>query len=147
MDNGDSTKRERWFDAIRSRYAESPTHRLFGFSLTEVELRTVTITIEATPETRNLYGGLHGGVVNTVIDSALLQSVRTEVGPDDHLTTVELKVNFLRPATGNVFACSGHALRVGGSVGVAEAKLRSKDGDLLAAGLGTIHIRRESPPR
>lgn len=131
-----------WFDSMRERYGESPIHQLFGFVLQTVGPGEATVALTPPPETRNLYGGVHGGILNSAIDSAVLQAVRSQVDPEAHLTTVELKVNFLQPAMGDTFTCAGQALRVGRSVGVAEAKLRDQAGALLAVGLGTIHIRR-----
>lgn len=142
---GRSTEDDRrWFDAMQEAYGSSPIHRLFGLSLEVVNPGEVTIGVTPPQETRNLYGGVHGGTLSTVIDSAVLQAVRTQVRPGDHLTTVELKLNFLRPALGESFTCSGRALRVGRGLGVAEAKLRDHEGTLVVAGLGTIHIRRDA---
>lgn len=133
----------RWFDRMRTTYGESPTHRLLGLEFLDVAPGHVTIGLTSLPDTRNAFGGVHGGVLNTAIDSALLQAVRTNVSPGDRLTTIELKVNFMRPAIADRFTCTGTALRVGGSLGVAEAKLYDGDGSLVAAGMGTIHIKRE----
>jgi len=133
-----------WFNQMRQRYQASPLHGLFGLELIEIALGSVTVVLKSSPGIQNSMGGVHGGVLSSVIDSALLQSVRSETGPDDQLTTVELKVNFLRPAQGFTFECHGEALRVGRTLGVSSARLVDEQGRIVAAGLGTISIKRPS---
>ena len=136
--------RSAWYERMREKYRESPVHALMGLELRDIEHGAVTVALHSKGELRNAMGVMHGGAISTAVDSALLQSVRSTLGEGDGITTVELKVNFLAPAAGTTFTCRGTALRVGKSVGVAEAKLFNDKGGVVAAGLGTLAIRRQA---
>lgn len=131
-----------WFEQMYALYEESPVHCFFGLSLASLAAGMAVVAFEPRPEHRNAMGAIHGGILATILDSALLQSVRTLVGPDDRPSTLELKINYVAPAVEAPFSCRGRALRVGGTVGVAEAVLTDAADDVVAASLGTIHIRR-----
>lgn len=131
-----------WFDEMRRLYGASPIHEHLKMTLDEVGEGTVRVGLDTKPEFVNAHGTVHGGMLTTGLDSAILQAVRTRCGPDDKLTTVELKVNFLEPAASPRIAFTGRAVRVGGSLGVAMAEAVSDDGRHVATAIGTIAIRR-----
>lgn len=135
---------EEWFHEMRQRYLQSPIHDLLGLELSEIDSGSVTIILKALPTGRNAMGSVHGGVLTSTIDSALLQSVRTRTGPGDRLTTLELKVNFMRPANGSEFRCHGRTLHVGRTMGVSTAQIEDEEGRIVAAGQGSIFIKRPS---
>ena len=92
-------------------------------------------------------GDLHGGVAATLIDTAGGLALRTAM--DDafgaRIATINLNVNYLRPATGDLSA-TAEVVRVGGSVGVSEVTVESttSDGETteVATGQGAYRIFR-----
>ena len=98
----------------------------------------------APPEER---ADLHGGIAATLIDTAGGLSLRTKL--DDpfgaRIATINLNVNYLRPATGDLSATST-VVRVGGSVGVSQIIVESTtpDGETreVATGQGAYRIFR-----
>ncbi|SEH13242.1 uncharacterized domain 1-containing protein [Natronorubrum sediminis] len=97
------------------------------------------------PETER--ADLHGGVAATLIDTAGGLVLRTEVDEpfDISVATINLNVNYLRPATGDLSA-TADVIRVGGSVGVSEITVESTtpDGETkeVATGQGAYRIFR-----
>ncbi len=90
----------------------------------------------------NPIGSVHGGFAATLLDSALGCSVHTTLKPGFGYTTVELKVNYVRPlklSTGRVTA-EGKVIHVGGRIATAEARLIDADGKLYAHGTTTCLI-------
>ena len=76
-------------------------------------------------------------------------AVHTELPAGVGYTTVELKVNFLRPittATGRLL-CEGRAIHVGGRIATAEARLTDKSGKLYGHATTTCMIFREGSGR
>ena len=49
---------------------------------------------------QNPLGTVHGGIITTLLDSAMGCAVHTTLPPGGMYTTLELKVNFLRPSFG-----------------------------------------------
>jgi uncharacterized protein (TIGR00369 family) len=82
----------------------------------------------------NPIGGVHGGVISTLVDSALGCAVHTQLAAGTGYTTLELKVNFVRPVTigTGVIRCEGTVLSLGRRAATAEAKVTSADGKLVA---------------
>ncbi|WP_226482595.1 PaaI family thioesterase [Natrinema amylolyticum] len=98
----------------------------------------------AAPDER---GDLHGGVAATLIDTVGGLSLRTAM--DDpfgtRIATINLNVNYLRPATSDLVA-TADVIRVGGSVGVSEITVESTthDGETkpVAIGQGAYRVFR-----
>ena len=71
---------------------------------------------------RQQHGFVHGGVVATLADHTAGGAARSVSGSGDVLT-LEFKINFLRPALGNVLRCRATVLRAGKNSIVAEASV------------------------
>lgn len=125
-------------------YPPPPIAGTLGYILTEVgEGRTV---FRGWPkyDYLNPMGTVHGGWAATIMDSALAASVHTTCGKGEASTTVEFKVNLLRPIvpeTGEV-VCEGRVVHRGRNLAVSEATLRGPDGKVLAFGTETCSILR-----
>jgi uncharacterized protein (TIGR00369 family) len=131
-----------WFERMYELYDTSPVHELFGMKLEALAPGEATVLFTPRPELINASGVVHGGILATIVDSAILQAVRTLIGPDDRPTTLELKLNYVAPGIGESFRCVGKVVRVGGTVGVANAQLVNDAGEPVVAALGTIFIKR-----
>jgi uncharacterized protein (TIGR00369 family) len=87
----------------------------------------------------NPLGTVHGGYAATLLDSCMGCSVQTLLDVGEGFTTLELKVNFIRPLLpdmGEVRAI-GTAIHRGSRTAVAEGRLEGPDGRLLAYGSTT----------
>jgi uncharacterized protein (TIGR00369 family) len=69
---------------------------------------------------RQQHGFVHGGVIATMADHTAGGAARSVSGEKDVLT-VEFKINYLRPATGDRLHCTATVLRAGKTMIVAEA--------------------------
>jgi uncharacterized protein (TIGR00369 family) len=97
--------------------AQPPIAATLGFRLSEVAPGLAVFTM--TPELRhyNPIGTVHGGVASTLLDSCMSCAVQTHLAKGQGYTTLELKVNLVRPitaATGPIRA-EGRSLHVGGA--------------------------------
>lgn len=103
-----------------------------GYSLLEVELSR-----------RHLqpFGVVHGGVFASVIDAASFWALYYDIEDERAgVTTVELKLNYLAPAVGGRLVARGRQVKVGKTLGYAEAEVTDADGRLLAHGSSTVII-------
>jgi uncharacterized protein (TIGR00369 family) len=110
-----------------------------------VEVGEGRATFEGTPGEQhyNPIGVVHGGYLATLLDSAMGCAVETLQSKDTGYTTLELKVNFVRPLTmdtGRVLA-EGIVVHAGSRVATAEGRVFSAaTGKLLAHGTSTLLI-------
>ena len=82
----------------------------------------------------------------TLLDSALGCAVQSTLPAGTSYTTLELKVNYLRPVTtktGTIYA-EGKIIYVGGRIATAEGRLTDAEGKLYAHGTTTCIIMRPS---
>lgn len=90
----------------------------------------------------NPMGTVHGGWYGTLLDSAMACAVMTEVPAGATYTTLEYKVNIIRPIPlGTEVECIGTTQHAGRSTGVAVGEIRgTQDGKLYATGSTTCII-------
>jgi uncharacterized protein (TIGR00369 family) len=125
-----------------------PIAVLMGMWITEVSEGRVVFAAEPAEYHYNPLGTVHGGVMATLLDSALGCVVQSMLPAGISYTTVELKVNYLRPITvktGTVY-CEGKIIYVGGRIATAEGRLTDAEGKLYAHGTTTCLILRPSSP-
>ena len=125
-----------------------PFAALLGIWITEVSEGRVVFAAEPSEYHYNPLGTVHGGVIATLLDSALGCAVQSMLPAGTSYTTLELKVNYLRPITtktGTVY-CEGKIIHVGGRIATAEGRLTDAVGKLYAHGTTTCIILRPSSP-
>jgi len=93
-------------------------------------------------------GILHGGVISATFDvvggmAAMVTAVLRESSVEESIqrlrpaSTVDLRVDYLRPGAGRRFTARGFTLRAGSRVAVTRMELHNEHGDLIAVGTGT----------
>ncbi|MEV4258306.1 PaaI family thioesterase [Spirillospora sp. NPDC049652] len=97
-----------------------------------------------TPDAKfgNPLGTVHGGVLSTLLDSAMSCAVHTTLPEGAGYTTLELKVNFVRAVRtdGGRLTCEGTTVHVGRRVATAEGRITDADGRLVAHGTTTCMV-------
>ncbi len=122
-----------------------PFNRVLGLRVREVASGLAVLEIPFRPE---LIGdrerpALHGGVVSALADTCGGAAVWTTVGPQDRVSTIDLRVDYLRPGRAETLVATGRVLRVGNRVGVVNIVL-THDGDVepIAEAKGVYAIKR-----
>lgn len=113
-----------------------------NFGLVEVEEGRAVF--KGVPGARhfNPLGSVHGGWAATVLDSALGCCIHTLLGKGEGYSTVEMKINYLRPISDKtgVVTCEGKVVNKGRTLAVSEARMVDEKGKLLAIGTETCAI-------
>jgi len=123
-----------------------PIAALIGMALVEVSEGRAVFSAEPAEYHYNPLGTVHGGIAATLLDSAMGCAVQSLLPADTGYTTLEIKVNYLRPitsATGTV-TCEGTIIHLGGRIATAEARLTDATGKLYAHGTTTCLLLRPS---
>ena len=82
---------------LRGELPGAPVARLIGFRPTLIEHGKAIFELEAGPQHANPMGTLHGGVLCDVADAAMGVAYASTLADDESFTTLELKINFVRP--------------------------------------------------
>lgn len=104
----------------------------------------VAVSVEPAEYHYNPIGTVHGGLVTTLLDTATGIAVHTTLPVGVGFTTVELKVNFIRPITRDTgrIRCEGEVVHAGRRVAVAEGRVVDAAGKLYAYGTATCLVLR-----
>ena len=85
------------------------------------------------------HGILHGGVVATLLDTAMGRAVSTLCRDGQSCVTAQLNVNFIRPSwNGETLTITGEVQHSGRQTSVARGEIRTDAGALVATGTGTF---------
>lgn len=120
-----------------------PITATMGFRGGTAEAGKATFLGVAGEHMYNPIGVVHGGYAMTLLDSAMGCAIHTTMAVGEAYTTLETKVNFVRPITletGPVI-CEGVVIHRGGKVATAEGRLTAeRSGKLLAHGTTTCLV-------
>jgi uncharacterized protein (TIGR00369 family) len=130
---------------MRGELPAPPMAALMGFGFVEVDEGRVVFDCVPAEYHYNPIGAVHGGFACTLFDSAMGCAVHTQLPAGAGYTTIELKVNLLRPITVETgrLLCEGETIHVGGRIATAEARLRDESGRLYGHATTTCMIFRE----
>ena len=127
---------------ISGEYAQLPIGEHLGFRIAAAEPGMVTLKGLPDERSYNLLKSVHGGWTAAILDTAMALSNLTLLGNDVTFTTIDIRINYLRPITvqtGEVTA-TGSVLQSGRKIAYVEAKLVDAVGKLLAHGTGSLLI-------
>jgi uncharacterized protein (TIGR00369 family) len=110
--------------------------------LRELELIDGTSTIELPIkyEITQRRGTVHGGVLASMVDAAVGAAIRSLLSNDQSAATVEMKLNYIRPASGTKLIGRGKVINKGKTIAIGEAEVLNDQGKIVAAGMATYMI-------
>ena len=114
-----------------------PIAELLGFTLTSAGSGRATVQFEAQERHWNPMGTLHGGVLCDIADAAMGIAYSTTLAPEETFTTVELKINFLRPVWKAKLRAEAKIIHGGKVIGLVECDIFDEKGRLVARASST----------
>jgi len=139
------TPRNPAFEAVvRESFARQTFMLHLGAELGEIAPGLCTVQLKARKELTQQNGFLHGGVVATLADVAGGYAAFTlfEAGAD--ILTVEIKINYLAPASGEALIARGEVIKSGRTLTIVRGEVFAVDAGvetLCAAGQGSLLTR------
>lgn len=119
---------------VDGRLPHPPIMDTLGFTDFRPERGRVVVEMPAAEFHYNPLGGVHGGVIATLLDTAAACAVHSTLAVGEAYTSLDLSVKFLRPVTvdSGVLRCEGSVVQRGRRTALAEAKLYDDSGRLVA---------------
>ncbi len=129
-----------------------PFNKVLGIKVDSMSSESVSASLQMREELLGHYARrmLHGGVISSIIDItgglSAVMSIKEDTADDnpktrremaDRVSTIDLRVDFLRPATGERFVAKAYPLRTGKRIAVIRTELRNDQENLVAAGTST----------
>lgn len=124
------------------RLPRPPMAALFGYAITEVADGEVRFEMTPDESMYNPIGAIHGGVVCTLLDTVIGCAFHTTLPAGVGYTSIELKVNYLRPiqADGGPLTGHGWVTKRGRRVGFGEGDVRDAEGKVVATASGSLLV-------
>ena len=133
------------YQVMRGELAPPPVATLVGFELVDVEPGRAVIALEAGPQHANPMGTVHGGILCDVADAAMGIAYASSLDDGESFTTLELKINFLRPFRNGTLTATARVVKAGRTIGLAECDVTDATGRLVARAMSTcMTLRGES---
>lgn len=129
-DTGDAT----------DRFSDAPISRLVGFRVEPGEAGEATVWIDCGGSHHNPMGRVHGGLIAALADAAMgIAFGRTLVDGED-FSTIEMKVNFIRPVREGRVTAKANVVQRGLRIGFVASELTNERGKLIATASSTCTV-------
>lgn len=114
--------------------------KLIGFRLIAFGGGEATVELNSGPQHYNPMGTVHGGVLCDIADAAMGMAFASTLDADQSFTTLELKINFLRPVWESNLLAKARVTSRGKTVGLAECDVIDANGRLMARASSTCLV-------
>ena len=132
-------------EPVKNPRSLTPFSRLLGMRCLVRENGTSRYEMTIGPDHLNRRGVAHGGVVTSLLDTALGASVVSTLSPEEWTGTLELSVQFREPVRPGLITAQGRLARRGKNVAFAEGEIRDASGRTLASAHGVWTIWPKKP--
>jgi uncharacterized protein (TIGR00369 family) len=132
-----TTMLERTRMILRGEAPPPPIASLLGFTLTAVGEDTATIELKVDERLANPMGTLHGGALCDIADAAMGMAWASTLGEGETFTTLELKINFLKPVWSGTLRATGRVVKGGHTVGLLKCDVLDEKDRLVARASST----------
>jgi uncharacterized protein (TIGR00369 family) len=114
-----------------------PVAELLGIEFVSTEDGEVVMALHADERHENPMGFIQGGILCALADAAMGFAYYATLDEGEAFTTVELKMNFLRPFKHGRLVATGRVLNRGRTIGLTESHVRDEEGRLIAHATST----------
>ncbi|MEC1071338.1 hotdog fold thioesterase [Bacillus megaterium] len=98
------------------------------------------VRIDIFPDLLNFSGNVHGGVIASLVDMSIGNAVYPVLNENQYSTTIELKLNYLKPLNGKLIVAKSFLLHKGKTLLVGKADILNEHDQLVATGTATFMI-------
>lgn len=117
-----------------------PYLKLLSMKICELNVGYSKVEIDLDDKHLNPFGGVHGGVFSSIIDSAAYLAAYCELDENTGYTSIDLTVNNLSMVSKGKITAEGRTIKIGKSLCVTEATVKDATGRLLAQGSSKLMV-------
>ncbi len=132
---------------VRGDAPPPPIAQLIGFDLISAEPGKAIVQFQATEAHANPMGTLHGGILCDIADAAMGIAYSSNLAEGESFTTLELKINFLKPIWKARLLATGRVVRQGRTIGLVVCDITDEKENLVAHASSTCMTLREEQAR
>lgn len=114
-----------------------PVAKLIGFQLIEVKSGEAVFELETREDHYNPMGTVHGGILCDLADAAMGVAFASLLEDNETFTTVELKINYLKPVWKTTLKAHAHVVKKGSTIGLIDCSVYDENESLVAKASST----------
>ena len=118
----------------------NPFWSLLGMELVQVKKGWAQVRLPFTDKLTNAVGLVHGGAIFSPADSAVGMALIGLIGRDENISTLEMKINYLRPVKESAIIAEAKIVHKGTQTAIGDVEVRDENDVLIAKGLATYAI-------
>jgi uncharacterized protein (TIGR00369 family) len=123
---------------VRGELPPPPVGRFLGMRLVEIGDGEARFELDADPERHaNPMGTVHGGILCDLADAAMGCAYASRLDTGETFTTLELKINFLKPVWSGQLTALARVVKAGRTIGLVECDVLDEGGSLVARASAT----------
>lgn len=120
---------------------QGPYFRLLGIDIVVLEEGRCVVEAAIERKHMNCFGGMHGGVYESIMDTAAYWALYVEMPEDAGFITLDQNANLTRAVQeGTRVHCEGRVVKRGSSICICEAEMLDEKGRLLGMGTSKIFV-------
>ena len=133
---------------ISGEHPPPPVGQTIGFRIVDIAPDRAVFEMEAVASRHaNPMGTLHGGILCDLSDGAMGMAWASELEEGETFTTLELKINFVKPVWKSRLVAEGKVIRAGRTIGLVEGRVTDDSGSLVAFATSTCMTLRGAAAR
>jgi len=138
-----------WLEIFR-RSDRSPAgggwSELLGAHVTDMGEGRAVLEMDCGPQHRHNGGVVQGGIITALADASMGMALMTAQQVGKSNTTIELKINFLRPHVAGLLRAEGRAVKMGRTVLYSDAVVTNAEGKVVAKATSSCLVIDSLPP-
>jgi len=131
---------QRYKETIAKIVNRSPYFLLLSMEIKDLQWGVSLLEVGLEEKHLQPFGGVHGGVMASVIDAAAFWAAFPQVENEMGLTTVEIKINYLAPIQKGKLIAMGRCIKMGKSIALGEAVVKDEGEKLISHGTATMMV-------
>jgi uncharacterized protein (TIGR00369 family) len=126
--------------AVLAAINQGPYFKLLSMTVVELGMGYSIAEVEMGNKHLNPFGGVHGGLYASAIDTAAYWAVYCELDEDMGFTSIDLKIDYLVPAKEGKLLTMGKSIKIGKTICLAEATVLNEQNKCIAHGTSKMMV-------
>jgi len=122
---------------------KNPFWSLLGMEIIEIKKGWAQIRLPFSEKLANGTGVVHGGAIFSPADSAVGMALVGMVNKNENISTLEMKINYLKPLTAGDIIAEAKIVHRGTMTAIGDVEVKDEKGNLIAKGLATYAITKK----
>lgn len=118
-----------------------PLAELLGIRPEKLEDGRAVFTVTIRTDHMNPYGVVHGGVIVSLLDTAMGAALVSRLAPGERCATLEIKINYLAPTLEGELRAEARVVERTNRIAVLESRVHGDGDQLVALATGSFYIQ------